>query len=173
MLFLLVVIANTMIAIIQEVRSRNTIREMKLLNMPRVSVLRNGREKRCPSEETVVGDLVILRPGDQVVADAMVAEGYGSVMESQLTGESNPVPKKQGDWLYSGSYVTEGRITAQLVYVGDESYAGGSGVEEMVLYYEHLLRQPLNLNAASRLQMEETGLLTLFQQESLIDWRAR
>ena len=124
MLFLLVAVSNTLISIVQEIRARNTIREMKLLNTPRVSVIRDGGEKSCLSEDTVAGDLVVLRPGNQVVADAIVIEGSGSAMESLLTGESNPIPKDQGDWLYSGSYITEGRITAQLVYVGDESYAG-------------------------------------------------
>ena len=66
---------------------------------------------------------MILRTGDQVVADAVAVSGSGAADESLLTGESDAVPKHAGDWLLSGSFVTEGRITAQLVHVGDSSYA--------------------------------------------------
>lgn len=124
MLFVLVVTANIFIGAFQEYRAQKTIASLKLLNTPTVHVLRGGKEIALSPAETVQGDLVILRGGDQVVADAIVVDGAGAAMESLLTGESNAVPKQVNSWLYSGSYITEGRITAQLVYVGDESYAG-------------------------------------------------
>ena len=124
MLFLGVVVANTLIGTIQEYRAQKTIASLKLLNAPSVHVLREEKELTVSSEETVKGDLVILRGGDQVVADAVVIDGSGSAMESLLTGESNAIHKQVNSWLYSGSYITEGRLVAQLVYVGDESYAG-------------------------------------------------
>ena len=124
MLFMLVVVSNTVIGAVQEFRARKTISELKLLNAPSVHVLRNGKEITVSAEEAVEGDLVILRGGDQVVADAVVVDGTGAAMESLLTGESNAIHKTVNSWLYSGSYIAEGRLTAQLVYVGDESYAG-------------------------------------------------
>ena len=124
MLFLFVIIANILIGALQEYRAQKTIAALKLLNAPSVHVLRDGQEKTVSSDEAVRGDLVILRGGDQVVADAVVIDGYGAAMESLLTGESNAVHKEVNSWLYSGSYIVEGRMTAQLVYVGDESYAG-------------------------------------------------
>ena len=124
MLFLFIIIANILIGALQEYRAMKTISRLKLLNTPSVHVLRDGKEVTLSPEETVRGDLVILRGGDQVVADAFVIEGSGNAMESLLTGESKPVPKQINSWLYSGSYITEGRIIAQQVYVGDESYAG-------------------------------------------------
>ena len=124
MLFLFVIIANILIGTVQEYRAQKTISELKLLNAPTVHVLRDGQEKTFAPDETVRGDLVILRGGDQVVADALVVDGTGASMESLLTGESNAVHKAVNSWLYSGSYIVEGRMTAQLVYVGDESYAG-------------------------------------------------
>ena len=124
MLFVGVVVANTLIGALQEYRAQKTISALKLLNAPSVHVLRNGEEKILKTDETVRGDLVVLRGGDQIVADAIVIDGGGAAMESLLTGESNAVPKAVNNWLYSGSYVTEGRMTAQLVFVGDESYAG-------------------------------------------------
>lgn len=124
MTFLVIVIANILIGTIQEYRAQKTIRELQLLNVPKLHVLWDGKEIECRPEETVAGDLTILRAGDQVAADSIVVSGFGSAMESLLTGESDAIPKRINDWLYSGSYITEGRLTAQMVYVGDESYAG-------------------------------------------------
>ena len=124
MLFLFIIIANILIGALQEYRAQKTIARLKLLNTPAVHALRDGKEVTLSPEEAVRGDLVILRGGDQVVADAFVIEGSGNAMESLLTGESKAVPKQINSWLYSGSYITEGRLTAQLVYVGGESYAG-------------------------------------------------
>lgn len=124
MLFICVVIANIFIGAFQEYRAQKTISSLKLLNAPSVHVLREGKEVVLSPDQTVKGDLIVLRGGDQVVADAIVVDGAGSAMESLLTGESNAVPKQINSWLYSGSYVTEGRITAQQVFVGDESYVG-------------------------------------------------
>lgn len=124
MLFIFVVVINILIGAVQEYRAQKTISELKLLNAPSVHVLRENRELVVAHNEVVRGDLVILRGGDQVVADAIVVEGTGAAMEALLTGESNAIHKQVNSWLYSGSYIAEGRLTAQLVYVGDESYAG-------------------------------------------------
>ena len=124
MLFITIITANILIGTIQEYRAQQTIRRLKLLNAPEVHVMRDGKEVTLKVEDTVRGDLVVLRAGDQMVADAVVVDGTGNAMESLLTGESNPVPKQINSWLYSGSYITEGRMTAQLVYVADESYVG-------------------------------------------------
>ncbi len=124
MLFLCVIVSNILIGTVQEYRAQKTIASLKLLNSPAVHVLREGKEETGSPEDAVRGDLVILRGGDQVVADAVVVEGAGSAMESLLTGESNAIPKQVNSWLYSGSYITEGKLTAQLVFVGNESYAG-------------------------------------------------
>ena len=123
MLFLGVVVSNLAIGTIQELRARRTIRRLQLLSAPVAHVLRGGQERACSPDALAQGDLVILRAGDQVVADAVVTGGSGATDESLLTGESVPVLKGPGDWLMSGSYVTEGRLTAQLVRVGDDSYA--------------------------------------------------
>ncbi len=124
MLFILIVAANILIGTIQEYRAQQTIRRMRLLNAPRVNVIREGKEKAVQPTEAVKGDLAVFRAGDQVIADAIVVSGNGLAMESLLTGESDAVPKKVNNWLYSGSYITEGKLTAQLVYVADESYVG-------------------------------------------------
>ena len=122
MLFLGVVLTNTVIGIVQELRARKTVRDLELLHTVQSRVLRDGQEKRVPPDDLVEGDIVILRTGDQIPADAIVLNGAGAADESLLTGESDPVPKQADSWLLSGSYITEGRMAAQLVQVGDASY---------------------------------------------------
>ena len=122
MLFLGVVITNTVIGTVQELRARNMVRRLELLHAAQCRVIRDGHELRLAPEELVEGDLIILRAGDQIPADAMVLDGVGAADEALLTGESDPVPKQPGEWLLSGSYVTEGRLSAQLVQVGDKAY---------------------------------------------------
>ncbi len=124
MLFITIIIANILIGTVQEYRAQKTIRELQLLNAPDVHVIRGGREIVLKPEETVQGDLAVFRAGDQIIADAVIISGTGAAMESLLTGESDPVPKQVNSWLYSGSYVVEGKMTAQLVYVANDSYLG-------------------------------------------------
>ena len=123
MLFLGVVFSNTLIGTVQELRARATIHRLQLLTAPHGHALRDGQEVTLRPEELVLGDLVILRAGDEILADARVLSGKGAADESLLTGESDPVEKAEGDTLLSGSHITEGCFTAQLTRVGDESYA--------------------------------------------------
>jgi cation-transporting ATPase E len=124
MLFLGVVISNTLISTIQEVRARKTVERLTLLVAAPVTVMRDGQWAYLPSESLVEGDLVRFSAGDQVCADAMVLSGQGAANESLLTGESDPVQKGIDDHLYSGSIITEGRLYVRLTRVGSESYAG-------------------------------------------------
>ena len=94
MLFMGVVVSNTLIGAVQELRARKTVAELTLLAQTPATVRRDGEEKRVSPEALVQGDLVILRAGDQVPADAVVREGAGSADESLLTGESDPRYRK-------------------------------------------------------------------------------
>ena len=122
MLFLGVVVSNTLIGTVQELRARKTVNRLKLLSEAPIRVRRDGAVLELRAEEAVKGDLVLLRTGDQVPADAILREGTCDAGEALLTGEQDAVPKKTGDWLYSGSYLTAGEAVCQLVCVGDESY---------------------------------------------------
>jgi cation-transporting ATPase E len=123
MLFLGVVFSNTLIGTIQELRARAMLNKLRLLNNRTVRVIRGGRERKCAPEELVLGDLAVLSIGDQIPADAVITEGVCAADESLLTGESEPVTRKPGELLMSGSFLTEGRVTAQLIAVGDDAYA--------------------------------------------------
>ena len=123
MLFLGVVFSNTLIGTVQSIRARQTLNKLRLLQTRNAHPIRDGQEVECPPDELVLGDLVVLRAGEQLPADAIVREGRCAADESLLTGESEPVVRQESDWLMSGSFLTEGKVTAQLAAVGDDSYA--------------------------------------------------
>ena len=120
--FMLIVLANTGIGIWQEIRSKNTLDQLKFGSMPRVSVWRDGVLRQVPPDELVLDDWILLRSGNQIPADAEVEEGALQVNESLLTGESDEIEKGPGDPLMSGSFVVSGEATARLTAVGKDAY---------------------------------------------------
>src|SRR6516164_2101729 len=123
-LFGIVLVANALIGIAQELRAKLTLDRLAVLSAPRVRVIRDGTPREIAAGELVSGDLVTVRPGDQLVADGVVR---GSTRlqadESLLTGESEPVAKQAGASLLSGSFVVAGGGDYQATGVGAEAYA--------------------------------------------------
>jgi cation-transporting P-type ATPase E len=123
-LFGIVLVANAVIGIAQELRAKITLDRLAVLTAPRVRVLRDGSQREIAVAELVTGDLVMLRPGDQLVADGVVRNSASmQADESLLTGESDPVAKGPGDQLMSGSFVVAGSGDYLATGVGAESYA--------------------------------------------------
>lgn len=120
--FLPVILANLFIGIIQEIRAKNTLDKLSVLNAPKALVVREGRQFSIPAEELVLDDIVIFKAGNQICADAIVIDGEVSVNESLLTGESDEISKKPGDELMSGSFIVSGECYARLDKVGEDSY---------------------------------------------------
>lgn len=120
--FLPVVIGNTLIGIIQEIRARNIIEKMSILNAPHAVVIRNGIEQKITSDLLVKDDLIIFQAGDQIPVDAKVIEGNIRVNESLLTGESDEIEKIKDSSLLSGSFVISGKCLAKAEKVGSDSY---------------------------------------------------
>lgn len=120
--FLPVIIGNTVIDIIQELRAKRTLDKMNMLNAPHSIVIRGGVQLQIPSEELVKDDVVLLSAGSQICADAIVLQGGIFVNEALLTGEADEIKKAAGDSLLSGSFVVSGQCYAKLTCVGNESY---------------------------------------------------
>lgn len=127
--FLPIIIANTLIGIIQEIRAKRTLEKMSILNAPHAIVVRDGSQKQVASEELVEDDVILLRAGDQICGDASVLFGEVMVNESLLTGESDEINKTQGDELLSGSFVVSGQCYARLTHVGMDSYISKLSLE--------------------------------------------
>ena len=123
-LFLAILVGNSAIGITQELRAKRALDRLAALVAPQARVVRDGTERDVAVEDVVVGDLVRLQAGDQVVADGEVAESAGLALdESNLTGESRPVPKSAGDSVQSGSFALEGSGAYLVEAVGADSYA--------------------------------------------------
>ncbi len=120
--FMPIIIANTLIGIIQELRSKRVLDKLTVLNAPVTTVIRDGEEMNVPSKELVLDDIAVFRAGNQISADAVVIRGSVSVNESLLTGESDEIAKGTGDILMSGSYIVSGACCARLEKVGSDSY---------------------------------------------------
>lgn len=120
--FLPVIVLNTVIGIVQEIRAKKILSKLNVMNATEIVALRDGKEEKVPIEKLVKGDLVLLKTGDQIPADGQVVKGDIRVNESLLTGESDEITKDVGDQLMSGSFVVSGSAYMQLEKVGKESY---------------------------------------------------
>ena len=120
--FLPVIILNTVIGIVQEIRAKKILSKLNVMNATDIVALREGKEEKIPMEQLVKGDIVLLKTGDQIPADGRVVKGSIRVNESLLTGESDEISKDVDDELMSGSFVVSGTAYMQLERVGKESY---------------------------------------------------
>ena len=123
MLFMGVIFCNTMIGIIQEIRSKRAVDKLSIVVSEKAEAYRDARLTEIPIEEIVLDDVVRLRRGDQIPADAEVLSGSCMVNESLLTGESDLIRKREGDQLLSGSFIVSGECVARVVHVGKDNYA--------------------------------------------------
>ena len=129
MLFMVVIVCNTLIGIVQEIRSKRTTDRLSIVASSKASVLRDGALVELPLDELVRDDVIELGRGDQIPADAVVVKGACDVNESLLTGESKLVKKRPDDELMSGSFVNAGTVWARVVHVGAENYAAKISAE--------------------------------------------
>lgn len=123
-LFGIVLVTNSAIGIVQELRAKRTLDRLEVVAAPKVRVVRSGRVTEQPVDRVVVDDLIDLRSGDQLVVDGVVVSSSGlEIDESLLTGESDPVHKEAGDECLSGSFVAAGSGRYRVTRVGDQAYA--------------------------------------------------
>ena len=123
--FLPIIIANMLIGIIQELRSKKILDDLTILNTPKITVRRNGSDQEVLADELVQDDVIMLSAGGQIPADALVLSGNITVNEALITGEADEIVKKDGDSLFSGSFVISGECMAKLEKVGKDSYISG------------------------------------------------
>ena len=122
LIFLFVVIANTTIAIFQEIKSKITVERLSMVSVPKIKVMRMGFQHEINGEQLLLDDIVILENGNQVPTDCVVIDGNVEANESLLSGESNPIKKHEGDTLLAGSFLTSGMCYARVDKVGKNNY---------------------------------------------------
>ncbi|MBE6484872.1 MAG: HAD family hydrolase, partial [Actinomycetaceae bacterium] len=122
--FGLLIIANSIIGIIQELRAKHTLDSLAVVGEAHPTVRRDGREQAVERDDVVLGDILVIKPGEQIVVDGVVTEAdYLEIDESLLTGESDPIPKEPGNEIMSGSFVSSGTGTYRATKVGADAYA--------------------------------------------------
>lgn len=122
MLFIFIIIANTLIGIFQEIKAKITLDKLKILTVSHVDVIRDGMKKSITVSELVKDDVILLKSGGQIPADGVILDGEVDVNESLLTGESDSIHKTCGSKVLSGSFVTSGKAMCLLTEVGHDCY---------------------------------------------------
>ena len=122
LIFIFVIVANTAVAIIQEIRAKITVEKLSIVTAPRVKVIRDGKQEEVLSEALVLDDIIVLNNGDQIPTDCVIVSGEVEVNESLLTGESNAIAKGANDNLLSGSFLVSGKCFARVDKVGKDNY---------------------------------------------------
>lgn len=122
-LFINIVIINTVIGIIQEIKAKKIIDQLSLISQPHTQVIRDGKEEEIEIDKIVLSDILILTAGKQIPSDARVVSGEIEVNESLLTGEADSIIKKVGDTLLSGSFVVAGQAYVRVDKIGNDNYA--------------------------------------------------
>ncbi len=120
--FVAIFLCNIVVSIVQEIRAKRKIDKLTILSSPMALVVRGGQKVEIPVEEIVVDDILILSAGQQVPADCIAVEGTAELNESLLTGESVPIKKEDGDFVYAGSFVASGKIAVRVDKIGEYTY---------------------------------------------------
>lgn len=122
-LFIFTILANTVVGIVQEIRSKRVLDKLAIVTINQVDVIRDQIQTQISIHELVVDDCMIVKEGMQIPADALVISGRIEANEALLTGESVPQVKEAGSTVLSGSFVTSGEVMCRVVHVGQENYA--------------------------------------------------
>lgn len=152
--FMVTIMINIIIGIVQEIKAKSTIEKLSLLTAPVVKVVRDKVEESIPMEEVVIDDIVVLSTGKQIVADCIVVEGNIEVNESVLTGESLPIKKKVGDTLLAGSFVVSGHCHARVEKVGANNY-----IQQLALTAKKYRKPKSELFSSLKLIIKVIGVL--------------
>lgn len=122
LLFLGVVICNTLISTVQEIRAKKIVDKLSVISSSKAKVIRDGKETEIHIDNIVLDDLIIYELGNQIVADSKIVSGECEVNESFITGEAKTIFKKEGDTLLSGSFIVSGNVKAKVIHVGLDNY---------------------------------------------------
>lgn len=165
--FLVIVLANLLIGIIQEIRAKRVLDKLTVLEEPKVRVIRDGIKNEIPAEDLVLDDIVILGSGNQICADAILVKGEITVNEALLTGEADEITKRQGDILMSGSFIVSGECYARIDKVGEDSYVSRLTLEAKAMKHEEqseMIRVLDRLVGVMGILIVPIGILLFVQQ---------
>jgi len=143
-LFLGIVLCNTLISTIQEIRSKLTVDKLSKITSFKTNVIRNGKVSLIDNDDIVIDDIIILKSGNQIAVDCVIKEGNVSVNESFITGESDLIYYKENDNLKSGSFIVSGMCKAQVIHVGNDNYMQQISSDNKMKQINSVLMSSLN-----------------------------
>ncbi len=170
-LFFIVVLSNSAVGIIQEIRAKKVLDKLEILVENQVVVIRDGTTKNISIHQLVVDDLMVCKEGMQVPSDCQLIEGQLELNESLLTGESKPQTKRKGSKVFSGTFVTAGEAVCQVTHVGKDNYS-----EKLILEAKKFKRHKVELKEsldkilkAVGFLLVPTGLILFYNQRQVLD----
>lgn len=122
LIFIFIIVANTAIAIVQEIRAKIAVEKLSIVTIPLVKTMREGIIQEISADKLLLDDIVILQSGNQIPSDCVVVNGKVEANESLLTGESNAIEKGEGSLLLSGSFIVSGQCYARIDKIGSDNY---------------------------------------------------
>lgn len=129
LLFLIIVICNTVISTYQEIHSKRVIDKLAVVSATKTTAIRSGKEEKIGINDLVLDDIIKLSAGNQIVTDCIICDGEAEVNESFITGESDTVHKEKGDMLLSGSFISKGNVIAKVEHIGNDNFTAKIGTE--------------------------------------------
>lgn len=170
--FMPIIILNSLIGIVQELRAKQVLDKLTMLNAPKARVVRDGKTQEILAQDLVQDDVVIFKAGDQIPADAVMLTGEAAVNEALLTGEADEIDKKTGDKLMSGSFIVSGECQARLTKVGAESYISKLTLQAKAIKtgeQSEIIRSLNKIVGLAGIAIVPIGLALFFQQYVLGD----
>lgn len=170
LLFLGVVICNTLISSVQEIRAKKTVDKLSIIASSKAKVIRDGVKQEININDVVLDDIIIYELGNQIIADSKIIEGSCEVNESFITGESKTIYKKQGDMLLSGSFIVSGFVYSKVIHVGMDNYTSIISHDAKMMNKEVNSQIMKSLNRIVKyisITLIPIGLLLLLKQFSL------
>lgn len=169
LLFMGIVVCNTLISMVQEIRSKRIVDKLSIITSLKSNVIRDNKIVNISNEDIVLDDIIILKSGNQIVTDCIILEGNVEVNESFITGESDLMSYKEGDELKSGSFVVVGKVIAKVVHVGNDNYVNViSSDAKYVKPLNSILMKSLNkIIKLVSIFIVPLGLLLFFNQYNL------
>ena len=172
LLFLGVVICNTLISTVQEIRAKKIVDKLSVISSSKVKVIRDGKKKEIKIDDIVLDDVIMYELGNQIVVDSKVIEGECEVNESFITGEAKTIYKKEGDTVLSGSFVVSGSAKAMVIHVGLDNYTSVISRDAKQMKKEinsEIMRSLNKIVKYVSIALVPIGILLLLRQFSIVD----
>ena len=170
-LFILIIILNTLISTIQEIHSKRIVDRLSIVWQTKVKAIRDGEQKQVEINEIVLDDVLKFQTGNQIVTDCTILEGEVEVNESFITGESNLISKKEGDLILSGSFIVSGSCISKVEHIGEENYTYkiSSGAKYVKKVNSEIMKSLNQIVKTVSIVIIPLGLILFFHQMQIND----